>query len=209
MTERERRQNGLLYDCFRVGDDSYMKARSLLLKINACPTVDQARPYFEQILGRYPKSAAIVPPFYCDLGPHIQLGEKSFLNMDCLILDEASVIFEDGCQVGPRCCFYTAIHPMDPAVRATGLETCKPIVIGKNAWLGGSCVVNAGVTIGEGSVIGSGSVITHDIPSMVFAAGNPCHVIRKIDQAEQQYWQEQLEEYQEFLAKDLQSQSGK
>lgn len=209
MTERDRRQNGLLYDCFRVGDDSYMKARNLLLKVNACPTVEEARPYLEQMLGFYPKSAAIVPPFYCDLGPHIELGEKSFLNMDCLILDEARVIFEEGCQVGPRCSFYTAIHPLDPDVRATGLEICKPIVIGKNVWLGGSCVVNGGITIGEGSVIGSGSVVTHDIPPMVFAAGNPCRVIREIGPADKQYWQDQLAEYQAFLAKDLQSQSEK
>lgn len=202
MTERERRRNGLLYNCYRVGDDSYMKARKLLLEVNACRTSQDARVYLEQMLGKYPASAAIVPPFYCDLGPHIELGEHAFLNMDCMILDEARVIFKDRCAIGPRCCFYTAIHPMDAKVRATGLEICKPIVIEEDVWMGGSCVVNGGVTIHAGSVIGSGSVVTHDIPPHVFAAGNPCRVIREIGQEEQEYWQEQYEEYQKFLAQD-------
>ncbi len=202
MTERERRRNGLLYNCYRVGDDSYMKARKLLLEVNACRTSQDARVYLEQMLGKYPASAAIVPPFYCDLGPHIELGEHAFLNMDCMILDEARVIFKDRCAIGPRCCFYTAIHPMDAKIRATGLEICKPIVIEEDVWMGGSCVVNGGVTIHAGSVIGSGSVVTRDIPPHVFAAGNPCRVIREIGQEEQEYWQEQYEEYQKFLAQD-------
>ena len=168
MTERERRRNGLLYNCYRVGDDSYMKARKLLLEVNACRTSQDARVYLEQMLGKYPASAAIVPPFYCDLGPHIELGEHAFLNMDCMILDEARVIFKDRCAIGPRCCFYTAIHPMDAKVRATGLEICKPIVIEEDVWMGGSCVVNGGVTIHAGSVIGSGSVVTHDIKQLIF-----------------------------------------
>ncbi|MEY8309276.1 sugar O-acetyltransferase [Erysipelotrichaceae bacterium 51-3] len=202
MTERERRRNGLLYDCYRVKDDSYMKARKLLLEVNACRTSEDARAYLQQMLGQYPDSAAIVPPFYCDLGPHIELGENTFLNMDCMILDEARVIFKDRCAIGPRCCFYTAIHPMDAKVRATGLEICKPIVIEEDVWMGGSCVVNGGVTIHAGSVIGSGSVVTHDIPPRVFAAGNPCRVIREIGEAEQKYWQDQYEEYRNFLAND-------
>lgn len=196
--EIERRASGLLYDVYNTGDPSWSKARRLLRKINLCATCDEARNLFESLLGKFPSSAAIVPPFYCDLGPQIELGENAFLNMDCLILDEAKVVIGDRTLIGPRCSFYTPVHPIDAKVRATGLEYARAIVIGKDVWMGGGCTINPGVTIGDESIIGSGSVVTRDIPSGVFAAGNPCRVIRVLGEEEKARSRKDYEEYLAF-----------
>ncbi len=197
MNEKEaaRRANGQLYDYRKVEDDSWMRMRILLPKINNAPAPEASRKLLEQVIGTFPKSATINTPFFADLGHHIHLGQRVVINMDCLFLDEGLITIKDGSMIGPRCCFYTPIHPMDPEVRATGLETALPITVEENVWIGGSCVINGGVTIGKGSVIGSGSVVTHDIEPGVFAVGNPCTIIRKIDEEESLYWKKLYEDY--------------
>ena len=95
----------------------------------------------------------------------------------------------------PRVCIYTAGHPIDAEIRNVGLEFGKPVKIGNNVWVGGSTVINPGVTIGDNVVIGSGSVVTKDIPDNVIAVGNPCKVLRKITEEDRIYWQKQKEEY--------------
>lgn len=89
---------------------------------------------------------------------------------------------------GPRVCIYTAGHPLDAKIRATGIEFGKPVTIGNNVWIGGNSVINPGVTIGSNVVIGSGSVVTKDIPADVIAAGNPCRILRPLTEEDQQYW---------------------
>jgi len=100
---------------------------------------------------------------------------------------------------GPRVCLYTAGHPVDPEVRNTLLEFGKPITIGDSVWIGGNTVVNPGVTIGSQVVIGSGSVVTKDIPGGVIAVGNPCRVLREINDADRAYWRQLQLEYQAEL----------
>lgn len=195
MDERTRRELGKLYCVYDVPGNEWIKARSLLQKINSTYVPDEARAYFDELLGAFPKSSHITPPFYCDLGTRIFLGQSVHINMDCLFLDEGKITIGDRVLIGPRCSFYTPIHPMDPQVRATGLETCKPIHIENDVWLGGSVTVNGGVTIGEGSVIGSGSVVVRDIPDYVFACGNPCRVVRPIDQQDQKEWNDAWQDY--------------
>lgn len=199
MNQVDRRSKGMLYDPLKTGDPAYMKARVLLLQVNAQPTCETARPFLEQMLGSYPASAAIVPPFYCDLGPQIFLEEGAFLNMDCLILDEGKVQIGKRTMIGPRCSMYTATHPLDARIRQTGVEQALPITIEEDVWIGGSCVINGGVTIHKESVIGSGSVVTRDIPAGVLAAGNPCRIIRKLDTEEKARWQALYKEYEAFL----------
>ena len=122
------------------------------------------------------------PPFYCDYGYNIKAGDKVFFNFNCVVLDVATVTIGSRALLGPNVQLYTATHPMNHAERATGLEYAKPITIGEDVWLGGRVVVCPGVTIGARSVIGAGSVVTKDIPPDVFAAGNPCKVIRSLEQ---------------------------
>lgn len=118
------------------------------------------------------------PPFYCDYGSNMVLGEKVFFNFNCVVLDVMQVSIGSRTLFGPNVQIYTATHPMDYKERASGLEFAKAIQIGEDVWVGGSVVICPGVTIGDRAIIGAGSVVTRDIPPDVFAAGNPCRVIR-------------------------------
>ncbi|MBJ6116904.1 sugar O-acetyltransferase [Pontibacter sp. BT310] len=121
------------------------------------------------------------PPFYCDYGYNIIVGEKVFFNFNCVVLDVMPVTIGSRTLFGPNVQIYTATHPLNYKERASGLESGKPITIGEDVWVGGSVVICPGVTIGDRSVVGAGSVVTKDIPAGVFAAGNPCKVIRELD----------------------------
>lgn len=122
----------------------------------------------------------IEPPFYCDYGWNIKVGEDVYFNFNCVVLDVARVTIGSRTLFGPNVQIYTATHPMCHKERAGGLGSAKPIIIGEDVWIGGSVVICPGVTIGNRSVIGAGSVVTKNIPDDVFAAGNPCRVIRKL-----------------------------
>lgn len=124
----------------------------------------------------------IEPPFYCDYGSNIILGDKVFFNFNCVILDVASVLIGSGVLFGPSVQVYAATHPLRAAKRRTGLETGKAVEIGDEVWIGGGAIICPGVRIGAQAVIGAGSVVTRDIPERVFAAGNPCRVIREIEE---------------------------
>ena len=122
------------------------------------------------------------PPFYCDYGYNIKLGEKVFFNFNCVLLDVAQITIGSRVLFGPNVQVYTATHPVDYKERTSGLEFAKPISIGEDVWIGGSAVICPGVSIGDRSIIGAGSVVTKDIPADVIAAGNPCRVIRPINE---------------------------
>lgn len=124
----------------------------------------------------------IEPPFYCDYGSNITLGDKVFFNFNCVVLDVAPVRIGSGVLFGPSVQIYAATHPMRSAERKAGLELGKAVEIGDDVWIGGFVVICPGVHIGARSVIGAGSVVTKNIPEGVFAAGNPCRFIRKIEE---------------------------
>lgn len=121
------------------------------------------------------------PPFYCDYGYNIVTGEGVFLNFNCVVLDVMQVSIGSRTLFGPNVQVFTATHPVDYKLRASGLEYAKPVTVGEDTWIGGSVVINPGVFIGDRTIIGAGSVVTRDIPSDVFAAGNPCKVIRNLE----------------------------
>lgn len=138
------------------------------------------RQILNELLPNADKSLWIQPPFFCDYGDNLFIGEKVFFNFNCVVLDVAPVTIGPRTMCGPNVQIYTATHPLNHVERASGLEYAKPIAIGEDVWLGGSVVVCPGVRIGDRSVIGAGSVVTKDIPADVFAAGNPCRVIRPL-----------------------------
>jgi len=119
-------------------------------------------------------------PFFCDYGTNIELGRKVFFNFNCVVLDVTPVRIGDHTLFGPEVLIYTATHPLDAEVRRAGLEFAKPVEIGADVWVGGGAIICPGVRIGARAVIGAGSVVTRDIPDDVFAAGNPCRVIRPL-----------------------------
>src|SRR3954467_2611668 len=157
------------------------RARDLCWALNATREGDEQgrRRLLRELLGAGGDSAWVQPPFFCDYGANIHLGERVFFNFNCVVLDVCAVRIGDYCQFGPAVQIYTATHPMNADLRRKQ-EFAKPIKIGSDVWVGGGAIICPGVRIGSRTVIGAGSVVTRDIPDGVFAAGNPCRVIRPI-----------------------------
>lgn len=172
---------GELYD---AGDPELVaereRARRLTGLYNATAPDDAAgrRDLLDELLAAAGTAAWIEPPFFCDYGWNITLGERAFLNFNCVVLDCAPVTIGDRSLLGPAVQLSAATHPVDPRARETGLELAAPIAIGRNVWIGSGAIVGPGVTIGDDSVIGAGSVVVRDVPPGVVAVGNPCRVIR-------------------------------
>ncbi|MDE6474376.1 MAG: sugar O-acetyltransferase [Clostridia bacterium] len=138
------------------------------------------RKMLEDLLGSMGKETIITPPFWCDYGYNISVGDYFYSNHNMIITDGARVSFGNNVFVAPNCCFTTAEHAIDPQQRKTGIEIAKPITIGNNVWIGAGSTILAGVKIGDNSVIGAGSVVTKSIPANVIAVGVPCKVKREI-----------------------------
>lgn len=172
---------GELYDALDPQlSEERLKARLLLKHLNDSRE-DEAEERARVLNDLIPQARPglwIQPPFYCDYGSNMVLGEKVFFNFNCVVLDVAQVTIGNRTLCGPNVQLYTATHPLNYHQRASGLEYAKPITIGDDVWIGGSAVICPGVSIGDRSVIGAGSVVTSDIPADVFAAGNPCRVIK-------------------------------
>jgi maltose O-acetyltransferase len=181
-TEKEKMLAGELYDPLDtelvVARD---RARDLCQDLNATRERDREarRAILKQLFGKGGDSVWLQPPFFCDYGSNIQLGERVFFNFNCIVLDVCEVKIGDFTLFGPAVQIYTATHPMNAELRRKQ-EFAKPIEIGSDVWVGGGAIICPGVKIGSRSVIGAGSVVTRDIPDGVFAAGNPCRVIREI-----------------------------
>lgn len=191
MTERERMLQGMLY---RVEDPTLRKEhmeakrRTRLLNATLETEWDRRRDLVQEIFASAGEGSYIEPPFFCDYGIHTTVGKNFYANYNCYILDVCPVTIGDNVMLAPNVGIYAASHPIDPVVRASGLECGKPVKIGDNVWIGGHSVICPGVTIGSNVVIGAGSVVCKDIPDGVVAAGNPCRVIRSITEEECRYW---------------------
>ncbi len=161
------------------------RARDLCQDLNATREhqEEERRRILLQLFGRGGETVWMQPPFFCDYGTNIELGERVFFNFNCVVLDVARVTVGNHTLFGPAVQIYTATHPLDAELRRRQ-EFAKPIEIGFDVWVGGGAIICPGVRIGSRSVIGAGSVVTRDIPDGVFAAGNPCRVIRSIDESE-------------------------
>lgn len=157
------------------------QCRDLCQRLNATreDQTEERRHLLAELFGR-PTDVSIQPPFYCDYGKNITLGEKVYFNFNCVVLDVARVNIGDNAMFGPAVQIYTATHPIDATERRTGLESAKPVTIGADVWVGGGAIICPGVTIGARSIIGAGSVVTRNIPPDVIAAGNPARVIREL-----------------------------
>jgi maltose O-acetyltransferase len=183
-SEREKMLAGELYDPL----DSELaaarvRARDLCQALNATRErdTDERRRLLMELFGAGGAEVWMQPPFYCDYGSQIFLGKRVFFNFNCIVLDVCRVEIGDFTLFGPAVQIYTATHPLEAELRRSR-EFAKPVTIGSDVWVGGAAVILPGVTIGSRSVIGAGSVVTRDVPDDVFAAGNPCRVIRKLTQ---------------------------
>lgn len=184
-TEKQKMLDGDLY--FSFGEELFNErqfAKEIIFDFNNLrpQEVEKRNELLKKLLGSYGEKFFIEPPFRCDYGYNISIGENFYSNYNLVILDCAKVTIGDNVLIGPNVNLFAAGHPVDVDLRLKELEYAFPINIGDNVWIGGGVTINAGVNIGSGTVIASGSVVTKDIPANVVARGNPCKVIRKIDE---------------------------
>lgn len=183
-----------------MSKDEIDKKNRLLKKFNyECETIEERQAILKELLGHVGKEANVTPLFYCDLGSLISIGDYFYSNYNLTILDCAKVTIGNNVFIGPNVGIYAVGHAIDPELRRRYVEFGLPVVIGNDVWMGGHVVINPGVTIGDNVVIGSGSVVTKDIPSNSVAAGNPCRVIRKVDERDKKFYFKDLEYPQEYL----------
>lgn len=160
---------------------SLVHAKKVCARLRSMTICDEDyRQVIEELIPGVPQSTTICPPFHCDHGTGIILGENVFMNYDCIMLDGGYIRIGKHTLIGPHCQFYTPQHPMDYVERREEKETAYPITIGEDCWLGGNVVVCPGVTIGNRCIIAAGSVVTKDIPDDSLAAGIPAVVKRSL-----------------------------
>lgn len=179
---RTQMQKMLAGELYHAGDAEIQAAQAAafawMARYNAAIGEPQAtrNALLRERLGALGEGAVIRPPFHCDYGFNIRLGDGAFLNFNCVVLDVVEVNIGAGTQIGPAVQIYTADHPRDPAIRATGYEFGRPVTIGRNVWIGGGAIILPGLTIGDDAVIGAGAVVTRDVPAGATALGNPARL---------------------------------
>lgn len=183
VEEWQKMQRGEVYDAIYPPFIELLKiTRNKIWEYNSiCPdNSERLKEILKDLLGSCGENVNILPPFRCDFGFNLHVGEKFMANFNFTVLDEAQVIIGDNVFVGPNTGIYTACHPIDPMERNKGVEWAKPVKIGNNVWIGGGTTILPGVTIGDNTTIGGGSVVTKNIPSGCVAVGNPCRVIKRL-----------------------------
>jgi maltose O-acetyltransferase len=178
VNERERMLAGELYD---ASDPDLLAARRRTRELLARYNADPVPALLRELLGAVGPEAVVEPPFYCDYGDNIAIGERFYANTGCVFLDCARIEIGERVLFGPNVQLYAATHPVEAEARREGLEYAVPITIGDDVWLGGAVIVLPGVTIGDRAVVGAGSVVTNDVPAEIVAAGNPCRPLRELE----------------------------
>jgi maltose O-acetyltransferase len=180
-TEREKMLTGELYGPQDPElQAARARARDLCHDLAATREADRAERLriLGELFGAIGDDTWIQPPFFCDYGANIYLGQKCYFNFNCVILDVCPVHIGDHSLFGPGVHIYTATHPLGAELRR--VQEFGPVTIGSDVWVGGGSIICPGVTIGDRAVIGAGSVVTRDIPPSVLAVGNPCRVLRTL-----------------------------
>lgn len=190
-TARQLQEEGLLYDVFEqeltdIKDRTYGLV-SELSRVSHFDT-EYVMSLVRKIVAKIGQDSYIVPPFRCDYGDHVFIGNNTYINYNCCFLDSAKVTIGDYVYMGPNCNIFTPCHPIHHELRKEKVtEYALPVTVGSHSWIGGDVVITPGVTIGENCVIGAGSVVTKDIPDNSIAVGNPCKVIRQVNDKDREY----------------------
>lgn len=186
-SEKDKMLSGELYKSFDAELlAERQRAKEIVFRYNSLQPsmIEERNELLKSLFSSVKGNFFIEPPFRCDYGCNIEIGENFYANYNLVILDCAKVTIGDNVLIGPNVGIYTAGHPLHFELRNEEWEFACPITIEDNVWIGGNVVLNPGVTVGRNSVVGSGSVVTKDIPANVVAAGNPCRVIREITDAD-------------------------
>nr|WP_206442648.1 sugar O-acetyltransferase [Streptomyces boncukensis] len=171
-----------------IPDDEELRAETLRRAelcdrynaLGASPPAERNK-VLAELIGSLGEGVRVRPPFHCDFGSYITLGDDVFVNFNAVFLDSAPITVGAATQIGPNVQLLTPTHELDRARRREGWEKGEPVTIGENVWLGGGVIVCPGVTIGDDTVVGAGSVVTRDLPAGVLAVGNPARVLRSLD----------------------------
>lgn len=190
-TARQLQEEGLLYDVFEqeltdIKDRTY----GLVSELSRASYFDTeyVMSLVRKIVAKIGQDSYIVPPFRCDYGDHVFIGNNTYINYNCCFLDSAKVTIGDYVYMGPNCNIFTPCHPIHHELRKEKVtEYALSVTVGSHSWIGGDVVITPGVTIGENCVIGAGSVVTKDIPDNSIAVGNPCKVIRQVNDKDREY----------------------
>ena len=194
-TQKQRMIAAKLYKIDEELKEDLYACRRKIRDFNDSITREEIQAKAKNLFGSFGNNSSVTPPFRCDYGYNIHIGNNSYLNYNTSILDVVPVYIGDNVLIGPDCGFYPADHPIDPDIRRKGVESGKPIKIGNDVWIGGNVTIVGGVKIGDGSIIGAGSVVTKDIPANVIAFGNPARVIREITDEDSKYWESEYNKY--------------
>ena len=192
MTEYEKMVKGLIYN---PGDEKIMSEQ--LQYQDKLWEFNQLKPsqYSEKIKYRKEMFAECGDNCYIELpfranwgGHHVHFGSGIYANSNLTIVDDGHVYVGDKVMFGPNVTIATANHPIEPTLRAKGLQYNKDVYVGENTWIGAGVIIVPGVRIGKNTVIGGGSVVTKDIPDNVVAVGNPCRVLREVGEHDKKYF---------------------
>lgn len=196
MNELEKCMAGEWYDCHDKIFHAYKSnARTLLAQYNslAYDQKEEKTELLKRLLGSIGTNVSVGLPFICDYGVNIHIGNNVSINMNCTFVDCNKIEIGDNVLIASNVQIYTAAHPVELSERLTPNWTpdseeyfcttyALPVKIGSGCWIGGGVIILPGVTIGDGSVIGAGSVVTKDIPANCVAVGNPCRILRSINE---------------------------
>lgn len=192
MTERERMDAGLIYDPtvneITAEQASYLE---LLYDYNSTRPSESEKRFelLKKMLGTIGEGCYIEPPFYANwAGKHVFMGNYVYANFNLTLVDDGNIFIGDKVMFGPNVTVATANHPIIPELRQRALQYNKDVRIGNNVWIGAGTVIVPGITIGDNSVIGAGSIVTKDVPANVVAVGNPCRILREINERDREFF---------------------
>lgn len=193
--EKEKMLSGKPYQSFgKVLLAERQYAKELIFDFNNLrpSAILERNQIIKKLLGVTGDKFFIEPPFRCDYGYNISIGENFYSNYNLILLDCATIKIGDNVLIAPNVSIYTAGHPVHFEARNNEYEYAFPVTIGNNVWIGGNVVINPGITIGDNAVIGAGSIVTKDIPCDVIAVGNPCRILQKITAEDKNYYFKKL-----------------
>lgn len=197
MTQYERMERGLLYDCSDAEicsvQDQFKAKIQEFNQLGICSAEVRER-CMKEMLAECGEGCFIEAPFHANWGGHhVHIGSRVYANYNLTMVDDGHIYVGDAVLFGPNVTVITATHPIDPPLRKQAYQYNKDVYIGENAWIGAGAMILPGVHIGKNSVIGAGSVVVKDIPDNVVAVGNPCRVLRPIDERDSQYYDHDCE----------------
>ncbi len=191
MTIREKMKNGMLYVDIGEGlDEERKRCKELLYDYNNTRPSEEVKrkELLKELLGDMGEEIWIEPPVHMAYGTNVHIGNHFYANFNLVIVDDIDVYIGEHVMIAPNVTITPTGHPVDPELRKPGTQFSIPVRIGNDVWIGSNVVILPGVNIGDNSVIGAGSVVTHDIPENVVAVGNPCRVLRKINERDKEYY---------------------